>query len=118
AMEGVPMRLLTAMLALAAALAAEPRRIVSTAPSITEILFSLGLGDRVVGVSRYCHYPPEAASRPHIGTYLQPNIEAIVGLRPDLVVVESIPNGAAGQLERMKLNVLTVRQRDLEAVFA
>src|SRR5712692_10105157 len=60
-------------LAVAVTLAAQPKRIVSTAPSITETLFALGLGDRVVGVSTYCHFPPEAASRPRIGTYLRPN---------------------------------------------
>src|SRR6266403_2357151 len=99
---------MTLCLAVAGALAAQPKRIVSTAPSITETLFALGLGDRVVGVSTYCHYPPEAAKRPRIGTYLRPNVEAIVALRPDLVILQSLPNGAGPQLSRMKLNVLEV----------
>jgi iron complex transport system substrate-binding protein len=85
------------MLVLAGALAAQPNRIVSTAPSITETLFALGLGDHVVGVSSYCHYPPEVASRQRIGTYLRPNVEAIVALRPDLVILQSLPNGAGPQ---------------------
>ena len=63
------------------------RRIVSMAPSITETLFALGLGDRVVGVTRYCSYPTEAKELPRIGGYLDPNFEAIVALKPDLVVM-------------------------------
>ena len=99
---------LIACIALAAVLPAQPRRIVSTAPSVTETLFALGLGDRVVGISQHCHYPPETATRPRVGTYLTPNIEAIVGLHPDLVIVQTTPSPAAAQLERMQLNVLSV----------
>ncbi|HEV58329.1 MAG TPA: hypothetical protein ENN87_12685 [Phycisphaerales bacterium] len=61
-------------------------RIVSLAPNLTEILFALGLGDRVVAVTQDSNWPPEAAKRPHVGTFWQPNIEAVVGARPDLVV--------------------------------
>src|SRR5689334_8368552 len=114
-MEGVCMRLVIAWLTLASAVCAQPQRIVSTSPSITETLFALGLGDRVVAVSRHCHYPPEATKRPQIGTYLRPNVEAIVALRPDLVVVQSDAADAAAQLERMKLNVLKVEHGNLEA---
>ena len=64
----------------AATLAAQPRRIVSTAPSITELLYALGLGDNVVGVTRFCRYPPEAQSKPKIGDYTSPNLEAIAAL--------------------------------------
>src|SRR5262249_26083102 len=113
-LEGVRMRSVIVLLAFAGAVAAQPKRIVSTAPSVTETLFSLGLGDRVIGVSTYCHYPPEAASRPRIGTYLRPNVEAIVALRPDLVILQSMPNGAGQQLARMKLNILAVDHGDLE----
>ncbi|MGB9606707.1 MAG: helical backbone metal receptor, partial [Bryobacteraceae bacterium] len=76
------------LLAIALALRAPPQRIVSTAPSITEMLFALGLGDRVVGVTTYCRYPPEATAKPKIGDYLRPNLELIVAARPDLVIVE------------------------------
>jgi iron complex transport system substrate-binding protein len=62
------------------------RRIVSLAPNLTETLFALGLGDRVVGVTDYCDYPPEAAAREHIGGPVTPNLERIAALRPDLVV--------------------------------
>jgi iron complex transport system substrate-binding protein len=63
-----------------------PRRIVSVAPNVTEILFALGLEDRLVGVSNYCQYPPEAKKIEKIGGYINPSLEKIVALRPDLVV--------------------------------
>src|SRR5688572_3236490 len=111
------MHRLIACLALASALCAQPRRIVSTAPSITETLFALGLGDRVVAVSQHCHYPPEAATRHKIGNFVKPNVEAIVALRPDLVIVQSMADPAAAQLQRMKLNVMRVDHGDLEFTF-
>ncbi len=70
----------------------EPKRIVSTAPSITETLFALGLGDRVVGVTRYCNYPPEVLEKigkgeiTVIGGYTDPSLEKILELEPDLVI--------------------------------
>ena len=72
----------------AAAAAARPAalRIVSLAPSVTETLFALGAGAEVVGVSRYCDYPPEATRLPRVGTFLTPNVEAIIGLHPTLVI--------------------------------
>jgi iron complex transport system substrate-binding protein len=113
------MRAVIALLTLAAALPAQPRRIVSTAPSMTETLFALGLADRVVAVSQHCHYPPEALKRPKIGSYLRPNVEAIVGLSPDLVLLQAkTPDSVAGQLARMKLPVLEVEHGDLERMFA
>jgi iron complex transport system substrate-binding protein len=62
-------------------------RIVSFAPSITETLFALGLGDRVVGVTRFCTYPPQVKNLPKIGGYLDPNYEMILSLKPDLVLL-------------------------------
>jgi iron complex transport system substrate-binding protein len=62
-----------------------PRRIVSVAPSVTEILFALGLGERIVGVSNYCNFPPEALRKEKVGGYITPSLEKILALRPDLV---------------------------------
>jgi iron complex transport system substrate-binding protein len=70
----------------AAAPAAEQMRIVSLAPSVTEDLFALGAGPEVVGVSQYCDYPPQVRDLPRVGSFLTPNIEAIIALRPTLVV--------------------------------
>jgi iron complex transport system substrate-binding protein len=62
------------------------RRIVSLAPSVTETLFAVGAGTEVVGVSQYCDYPPQARRLPKIGSFLTPNIEVIIALRPTLVI--------------------------------
>ena len=93
-----------------------PQRIVSLAPSLTETLFALGMGDRVVGVTRFCAYPPEVAELPRIGGHLDPNFEAIVTLEPDLVV--SIPSSheTRRRLESLGIRVLEVDQHDVEAV--
>jgi iron complex transport system substrate-binding protein len=105
-------------LLLAAALsAAPPQRIVSTAPSITELLYALGLGDRVVGVTRYCRYPPEAQLKPKIGDYTAPNLEAIASLKPDLVVIQTNPVHLADRLGALKLHVLEVDQESIAAIY-
>ena len=70
-------------------------RVVSLSPSTTEALFVIGAGDRVVGRSRYCDWPPEAAKLPEIGGYVDPSYEAILALRPDLVTGARGPAGAA-----------------------
>lgn len=64
-----------------------PERIVSLAPSITETLYALGLGDKVVAVTRYCIFPAEAKKKPQVGGYYDPNLESLVSLEPDLVVL-------------------------------
>jgi len=66
-----------------------PRRIVCVAPSNTEILYALGAQERIVGVSRFCDYPPEARHKPRCGGFLDPGIESILALKPDLVLAQS-----------------------------
>ena len=63
-----------------------PTRIIALAPNITEILFAVGAGGSIVGVSEYSDYPPGAAGLPEVGTYIKPNLEAIIALKPDLVI--------------------------------
>ena len=63
-----------------------PKRIISLAPNITEILFALDLGDRVIGVTRFCDYPPEASKKERIGGLVDPNLEKIISLNPDLII--------------------------------
>ena len=70
---------------------ATPRRIVSLAPNITELLFAMGLGDRVVGVTRFCDFPAQARALPKIGGFVDPDLEAIVAQRPDLVLGMTSP---------------------------
>jgi iron complex transport system substrate-binding protein len=97
-----------------------PARIVCMAPSITEIVFALGLGDRVVGVSDFCDYPPEAQERTKIGGVVNPNMEAIVALDPDLVL--ALPNVTHESLFRslrlLGINVVTVRNDTLDDLFS
>lgn len=102
--------LLLILLSAAPLFAAEPQRIVSLAPSITETVFALGAGDRLVGVSTYCDYPPEAARIARVGSFLTPNIEAIVAARPDLVLAIPSPGNRnpVESLEHLGLRVLTV----------
>src|SRR6185437_10035793 len=69
-----------------AAAASGPKRIVSLAPSVTETIFALGFGDRLVGVTSYCDYPAAAKQLPKIGSFTNPSLEAIVAKRPDLVI--------------------------------
>ena len=83
--------------------AAPPTRIVSTAPSITEMLYALGLGPNVVGDTTYCTYPADARSKPKIGTFLDPDLERILALRPDLVLVIKNPIGVTAKLRSLGL---------------
>ncbi len=86
------------------------QRIVSLAPSISETLFALGVGDQVVGVSQYCDYPPAVRKLPRVGTFVTPNLEAIVALRPTLVVgLSTVSNLRQFRaLKAMSIAVLTV----------
>jgi iron complex transport system substrate-binding protein len=93
-------------------------RIVSLAPSVTETLFALGLGDRVVGVSRFCRYPPQAAELPDIGGYMDPSFEAIVDLRPDLIVMLEEHEQSMPAFEKLGLRTLTVRHKDIDGILA
>ena len=97
--------------------AAPPQRIVSTAPSITELLYALGLGDRVAGVTDYCHYPPEARLKPKIGDYTSPNLEAIAALKPDLVILQTNPIRLADRLHALKLATLEINQDNIAALY-
>jgi iron complex transport system substrate-binding protein len=67
-----------------------PQRIVSLAPNHTEVLYALGLGERVVGVTEYCNYPPEAAEKPKVGDFVNTDLELVVGLEPDLVLATTM----------------------------
>jgi len=91
-------------------------RIVSLAPSVTEILFMLGLGDKVVGVTRYCTYPSEARSKPKVGGYYDPNYEAVRALTPDLVIMLPEHEEPRQNLGRLGLNTLVVDHRNIAGI--
>src|SRR2546421_339398 len=97
-------------------LAAPARRVVSLLPSFTEILFAIGAGDRLVGRTAWCDYPPAALAVPSVGDGMPPNVEAVAARRPDLVVVyRSGPNAtAAQQLERLGVQTVLFDLNRLE----
>ncbi len=99
-------------------LAAPATRIVSLIPATTEILFALGLGEQVVGRTSWCDYPAEASAVPSLGDGLQPNLEAIVAARPDLVILyNSIQNvAAAARLRAQQIPTLLVTTDHLSDV--
>ncbi len=90
----------------AAAAAASPGRIVSLAPNLTEILYDLGVENRIAAVTDYCDYPPGARTKPKIGGFVNPSLEAIVSLRPEWVVMTE--DGNPRVLER-RLRTLGIR---------
>jgi len=94
-----------------------PQRIISLAPSNTEILFALGLGDKVVGVSDYCNYPPEVQEKPSIGGFSTPNIEEVVALSSDLVLATEIHEASIiPALKRNGLSVFALDPKTLDEV--
>lgn len=109
--------LAVAGLACSNAFAQPPQRIVSTAPSITELLYALGLGDRIVGVDRFSRYPPEALRKAKIGDYVNPNLETIASLRPDLVIIPTNPVKLAERLAVLRLKVLELDQESIAKLY-
>jgi iron complex transport system substrate-binding protein len=96
---------------------AAPERIISLAPSNTEILFALGLGDRVVAVTDYCDYPSEALEKEKIGGPWSPSIENIVALEPDLVLAAGVnPANVITSLEDLGLTVFGIESTDLDDI--
>jgi iron complex transport system substrate-binding protein len=91
-----------------------PQKIVSLAPSNTEILFALGLSDRVVGVTDYCDYPPEALNKTKVGGYATPDIEKIVALNSDLILVAyGTPMDVINTMVGLGLTVFGIKTTDL-----
>jgi iron complex transport system substrate-binding protein len=87
-------------------LAAEPQRIISLSPPHTEILYALGLGERVVGVTAYCDYPPEAQTKPDVGGYATVDLAKVLEQRPDLVL--AIPDHMAEAVPAMQAEEISV----------
>ncbi len=96
-----------------------PNRIVSLAPSITETLFFLGLGDKVVGVTRYCNFPPEAQTKTIIGGVIDPNYEIIVSLKPDLIImtVEGNTKESFDKLSSLGFKIFVTNPRNFDGIF-
>ncbi|HEX9135738.1 MAG TPA: helical backbone metal receptor [Nitrospirota bacterium] len=102
-------------LTIAAEPASPPRRIVSLAPSMTEILYALGLGENIVAVTTFCDYPEEAKKKPKIGGMSNPSLEAVVSLKPDIVVMttDGNPKEFEERLRSFKIPTYISRARRL-----
>jgi len=97
-----------------------PMRVVSLAPSLTEIVFALGRGDWLVGVTDFCDYPPETRSKPKIGGPMTPDLERIVQLRPNLVLAtaDGNPRHVVAQLARLRIPVFGVKPEGFAGILA
>ncbi len=97
----------------------EPQRIISVAPSVTEILFSIGAGDKIVGRTDYCDYPAEVANIQSIGTLMEPSIEKMAELNPDLIIVSThFTEESAKQLENLGIKVFVLKaQENFEGLY-
>ena len=95
-----------------------PQRIVSLAPSVTETLFALGLDSRIVGVTSFCDYPPEAKTKESVGDTQKPSLEKIVALKPDLVIISTASQleQSVRRLEQLRIPVYISNPRDLEGM--
>jgi iron complex transport system substrate-binding protein len=95
-----------------------PERIVSLAPSNTEILFALGLGSKTVGVTSYCNFPPEAKRKKKVGGFANPDIEKIIALSPDLLLADSMcyKQGIVHKLERNNVRIIVLAPKTLTEV--
>jgi len=111
-------RALTCTLLLGAAVSAQttPRRIVTLVPAMTEVLYAIGAGDLVVGVSSYDHFPPEVASKPRVGALLDPDFERILSLKPDLVIVYATQRDLIDRLARAGIPVFSSQHGGLAEI--
>ncbi len=97
----------------------KPERIISMAPSMTELLYSLGLGDRIVGVTTFADYPEEAKNKEKIGSVSDPNVEKIISLKPDLVLTTSITKKEYyDRLNELDINIAGFQPTNIEETIA
>lgn len=93
-----------------------PQRIVSLSPSNTEILYALGLADRIVGVTDYCDYPPAAADKPKVGGYTSANIEKVLAAEPDLIFAARKTEDIASRLRALGMTVVSLEPQTVDDV--
>ncbi len=95
-----------------------PERIISLAPNVTEILFSLGLDKEIVGVSTHSNFPKEAGGKAQVGTYLAPDFERIIALKPDLIIATAVGNtrDAVERLERLGVPAYVIFPKNFDDI--
>jgi len=98
---------------------AAPRRIISLAPSVTEMIYALGAGEEVVGVSSFSNYPPQVKYLPKVGPFTSPQLERIVALKPDLVIglAQSNPQWIFTRLKSFHIKVVVLKNNGIKGIF-
>lgn len=95
-----------------------PQRIVSLSPGITEILFAIGAGDRVVGVTDFCNYPEKAKSLPKVGGLLNPSYETLITLRPDLIIHQPNKHKIKNFVDKLSIRNLPISMLSFDEIFS
>jgi iron complex transport system substrate-binding protein len=95
-----------------------PQRIVSLSPGITEILFAIGAGDRVVGVTDFCNYPEKAKSLPKVGGLLNPSYETLITLKPDLIIHQPNKHKIKNFVEKLDIRNLPISMLSFDEIFS
>jgi len=97
----------------------QPERIISLSPANTEILFALGLGEKVVGITNVCNYPSQVQEKEKIGGYANPNLEKIIKLKPDLILTSyGNPAKIINQLEELNYTVVGLNPKNIEDIIS
>lgn len=96
---------------------AGPKRIISVTPVGTEILFALGQGNNIAGVTSFCDYPPEALKKPKIGGYSDINFEALIAQRADLIVLQDMHRQYIPDLKKLKIPYFVVKQENISDIY-
>lgn len=117
-MKRLVLILAAAGVALVAAADAVPRRVISLIPAATEMIFAMGAGSRLIAVSSYDKFPPEATKLPTVGALLDPDIERILAMRPDLVIVYGTQTELRRSLDRASIPYYTYEHRAMPDIMA
>ena len=95
-----------------------PQRVISLSPNLTEMIYDMGAQDQLVGDTDYCKFPPEAQKKEKIGGWVNPNIEKMVSLKPDLIVALKFHDKAVNTLKKLKMNVVVLNCDSVEDILA
>lgn len=93
-----------------------PHRVISLSPNFTEIIYDIGAQDQLVGVTSFCKFPPEAQQKENVGGWVNPNIEKIISLRPDLLLVPKFIGSGGEKLQNLHLPVLVLNWATVQDV--
>jgi iron complex transport system substrate-binding protein len=95
---------------------ASPKRIISMTPVGTEILFALGQGDNIIGVTNFCDYPPEANKKPKMGDFAALNFESLMAMKTDLLLLQDMHMQFTPQLDKLKIPYLVMKQNSIDEI--